>query len=343
METERKRKVGEKRADTVEKEVLNEVTVESEKNKFGRTLWDVLSGAVGMIAKYPATSMIFIALLSAGGVYIAWSNGLTITRDKDGNISVKFEPAKPPTIPIEPSATKKQLDGNELVKRGKEKNLPYVILSITDKCQLELEMVEDKQKLILRRNITYVIRALKKIEKTDNVFVEQYWSSETTPMRVPGSEFEVGQTGGKWTVEIEMEEGETRTITTGAVFPYDLPLKDNRLALGEQIRLSPNEQFFSYPNEGDVVGEIVMKIESRTINLATVGVKAARRYNKDEKALSCDNVVQQQTEGLAKMNSLSARWLNVMPNQEVGINFSMGDLMTRLEVKPTEPKRRAKA
>jgi hypothetical protein len=329
--------------DTNSEKKLAETAAETDhKATIGRTVWDVLIGFSAIILKYPAMSAVIMLLLTTAALGIAWSNGIKISRDKDGNTTVDVGAGTNPLSKNDPKTGNKVVDVDEMVRKGKEKRLPYIILSITDINRLELEILNGERKLMLRRSITYVIRSLRKIEKTDNVFIEQYWSSETKPERIPGTEEEVGQTGGKWAVEIEMEEGETRTITTGAVFPYSLPLENNRLALGEQIHPTSDEQFLSYPNESDFVGEIVMKIESVSLNLVPVGVKAARRYNKDEGKFLCGNIVQQNTMGIAKMTSLSSRWLNVNPNQEVGIHFRMENLNLPLATAPAKGKRRSK-
>ena len=309
-----------------------ENTEKNEKATVGRTLWDVLSGALPFFMKHPKTLLMILAILIGVMLVIVRKNNVEINYDKDG-IHFKSSPTPMEGDSTESLSSSPKVDIDKLKKKAEENHHPYVILSITDRSQIEFECVDNQPRLINRRHITYVILALRKIKKEENLFLEQYYSSETkSPERLPGTEKEVSQTGGPWSVEFEMEAGETRTITTGAIFSYDLPLKD-RLTLGEQIHLNSDEQFFSYPNAEDIVGEIVMQIESKSLNISAIGAKAARRYNKDESKLLFGDVIQQQTEGVAQTSSLSSRWLNIMPNQEIGITFKFENLNLLLTAK----------
>lgn len=315
-----------------------EVEGESVKQAVGRTLWDILSTTLPVFKKYPKILLMVLLILVGGLMVTAWKTNLKFTYI-NGVIGIESSPTPGNDISTESISGSSRVEIDKLKKKAAETNRPYIILSISDRSQIEFECIKNQPKLVNRRRVTYVILALRKIKKEENLFVEQYYSSETTAVeRNPGTENEIEQTGGPWSVEIEMEAGETRTITTGAVFYYDLPLK-SRLALGQQLSLNFDDQFFSYPNKEDVVGEIVMQIESKSFDLSVMGGKAARRFNKDTSNLLPGDVIRQQTVGTTKTVSLSSRWLNIMPNQEVGIAFKLENLAALIATKQKTPKK----
>ena len=172
---------------------------------------------------------------------------------------------------------------------------------------------------IVNWRIVYTVRALQPIARTDKIFKERYSSDVARIRRWFGSEREIKETDNAYSVMMEIPAGETRTIVTGATFVYNLPLESNRPALGTSILLTPEQEFYSYPNDEDVIGEMTILIETDTLKLSPVGQPAKR--------LRADGTVAPDEEYRFNQNgdrrSLSAHWKNVMPKEEVGLHFAV--------------------
>lgn len=310
---------------------------EPDKVMFGRTIYDLLSAFFTGVVKYPVKSVIIAIILITAVTVVAVQKGVKFGFDKNWKPVIEVSPDN--------SDIQKRIDRiDEMVKKGKEKGLAYVVLSIIDRSSVEREVSdENKEVLKIRRQRSYVIRALRKIQKTENIFIEQYPDHGRSAERVIGSNNEISQTGGNWTVELEMDEGEVRTFWTNAVFSYDLPLADDRLALSERIQLAANEFFLSYQNDNDMVGEILIQIESTSFRLVPVGKRGARRFNKDDDDGSRGEVQRQDRDGAVLITSLSARWPDILPRDEVGIYFRMEDPSQPPTVGCQKPHARIKA
>lgn len=293
-----------------------------DKQPVGKTIWDFLSKVFDAI-KQPKTLIPALIIASTSSVALVYFTNPELSF-KDGKLTFSPTP-KPGKIP---SGSKSEILINslgKLVEKGEELKKTYVIESITVLIKYEDETRNGVPKRVARWNTVYTIRALRDITKEEVLFQEEYSSRYTIPIPEPGSEKEVKVTNNAYNVELEMAAGESRTITTAATSLYDLPLQNGRLAFNEQIELGMNQDFFSYPNKEDVIGEIVMRIESESLLLEQVGEGARRSASEGEKRLAkAAHAVQK-----AGKSVLSARWLNVMPNQEVGLYF-------RAEPRPLE-------
>jgi hypothetical protein len=281
----------------------------------GHTVWDLIQTLVPTINR-PFVLLFLASILITGMVVIVLYAHPQIVHT-DGGWKINFFSKEEPTAP-------KLSRHDKLIAIGRDLKRAYIIESIADLINIEKKNINGRNKLVVNRTITYTIFALRDISKEEKVFLESYTSDETKPLYIPGTEKETMFTNGSWNVQIELLEGETRTFSTSAIYNYNLPLANPRSALYEQIRLGSNEQFFSYPNTEDVIGEIVMRIQSNSLKLNGIG-EAARRFT-EKTSSEAKEATQKECNGIY---SISTRWMDVLPNQEVGIYFEFRDLFPR--------------
>lgn len=157
----------------------------------------------------------------------------------------------------------------KLVTDGIAKNKPYVIPGLL--MLIQLDKTPDGKTLDSTRHIFYEIHTLKDIEHTQPGFNEDYHSKLGTLDYIPGADREVlRETTASmkaWDIFFDNKAGERRILLTGAHVATPMPLNENHDIHMFQ-GLTPNEDAFCYPNEdGDVIGEAVIVVESRTLDL----------------------------------------------------------------------------
>jgi hypothetical protein len=303
-----------------EEEILTSAKAESEApvqraadTVVGRTGWDVISGMLGAL-KRPAVAFTFYLCLMGVITLLAILN-VHVTHGKEG-LAVEFRRLSntpTPEVKVAPSHVER------LIEAGRAAKKPYILEYVN----ILIRVRDVKNGGGLERHvewrISYIVHALQPIRKTDKLFKEKYIIAGARTMRWFGNEQEIDTTDGCYQVMFDLAEGETRSITTGATNVFDLPLGNNRNAFGQRISLAPNQQFLSYENDEDVIGELSMTIESDNLNISPVG-EAAKR-SKVEGIIAPDAECRFQS--AEKQRSLSARWKDVMPNEEVGIHFKV--------------------
>jgi hypothetical protein len=221
--------------------------------------------------------------------------------------------------PVPQSAELKQC-----FEKARQLEKPYVIEAVTYLIQFDKETANNQPFFRDNRRIVYTVRALRDIKLDEKVFVEAIHS------HIPGHQLTRWYGNEKETlhdqnrpeqfnVQFAMREGEIRNIVTGVNFVLPFPLQD-RGELEDKLRVGPNQNYEGYGNDADVICELDIVIESKTLQISPVGDAAKRYFEnslKDEEArLGYDS------SGASAQRSISARWKNVMPSEKVGILFS---------------------
>jgi hypothetical protein len=300
--------------------------------KTGRTIWDILFLSPTLSKKQLWTIATLSALFIVGLLITACYTGAQISFDKDYRLSMTF----PGAVSGEDSFVDKPASGRglsiaELAKKARALGQPYFIIAVTDTIKVEKKTIENKQKILLYRNNVYTSQALRKINKNERIFRKDRTSEDTKPRYMPGTENEDKSADGTWNVELDMEEGEIRTFNTSAVYVYDFPLKEDRKALSEP--LDPNELFISYPNDKDVIGELVMKIESESFNISPIGAGPAKLYEEGKGLIETKGVrfinPARRANSKCSKTIIASRWTNVLPNEEMGILFTVEEKPVR--------------
>lgn len=207
----------------------------------------------------------------------------------------------------------------DCISRGYKANKDYIMLSTAMSIRVEDNLREHVRHSYYR--IVYTILPLK--DKAG--FPEQYTTGNRKAAIAHwyGSETEIGHTDTSYDVKFSVKKGTPYTLITGADYTYPLPLDPNRKAAAEILTLSPNEEFYSYPNQEDEICKLSILIESPTTKLKPAETEAGLRYtlagNIGNIGRSAAHFVEEDDNG--NKGSLSAHWDNVKPGEEVGIHF----------------------
>lgn len=208
----------------------------------------------------------------------------------------------------------------ECIEKAMELKRPYVVLSINEVAHLQFD--DSKSSRTADFTVSYTLLLLRDIERTDRVFKEGFRTATRNGQftHVFGSEFEElpGQ-GETYDVRFSGKKGEIRTVTTAGRYVHTLPYPERRI-LREQLQLGPKEDTWNYPNEEDVIREITMLIISDRPSLDGTTKTAAKRLDSDGKLLA-DTATASGGNSDSPFKTLSARWEQVMPNEEVAIHF----------------------
>jgi hypothetical protein len=282
----------------------------------GKTAWDILGGSVGVL-KRPVVAIPVALALIGGIIFLTITGYAQLTYGKEGLGFKIGSPSNPNTVE---SIGENAASGVEKrIADGRAFNRPYVFDDVTVLIRVDDVMNGASKERQVNWRIVYTVRALQQITRTDKLFKERYSTDSASVRRWFGSEKEIKATDDAYTVMMDIPAGETRTIVTGATFVYKLPLENNRPAFGQTILLASDQEFFSYPNEEDVIGELTILIESDTVKFSPVG-QAAKR-SKPDGSIAPD--VEPRFISAAGRRSLSANWRNVMPKEEVGLHFKV--------------------
>jgi hypothetical protein len=204
---------------------------------------------------------------------------------------------------------------------------PYVVLSATELVELQdLPIDSTRQARHAKVRMIYTLFMLRDLSRdNDAVFHESFTSDYGALIRRWfGTERETSDIdGSSYDVLFSAKTGETRTLITGSTYIVPLPLSPNRTAFSQNTSLGANEDTWGYPNttDGDVICELTIVLWSPTLKLIPVGQAAKRQTGRTVRG--ADVVVNESPRDTAiSSRSLSARWLNVMPGEEVGIHFA---------------------
>lgn len=276
----------------------------------GRTVYDIVAAVLPFILRPRIGIPILAAVVILAAVYFMFLSRVLSYENAWFRIGGS---------PVPQSAELKQC-----FDRARQLERPYVIEAITYLIQFDREAVNNQLLYRDNRRIFYTVRALRDIKPEEKVFTEAIHSHIPGHQltRWHGNEKETVHDQNKqeqFDVQFAMREGDIRNVVTGANFTLPFPLQD-RSELEGKLRVGPNQNYEGYGNEVDVICELDIVIESKTLQIAPVGDAAKRLFNnvmKDEEArLGHDS------NGASGPRTISARWKNLVPGDKVGIHFS---------------------
>lgn len=296
-------------------------------------LLDRLGGWIkGKIIEHKRTLVASLAGLALGAVgYGVVSKYIkTLQTPPQPPSGTVFQPSSQPSSQPLPGAIVRpdiQRLCNEAIKLGRE----YVILSVVQYVHFSDTTGSDGVvRRVARFRLVYTILACKDIEpgpstaSTTNFtsFFEQIGSTNGEVRPWPGSEPE-GQRDGRRAYPVDigfMEAGEQKVIVTGADILYTLPLA-KRTFLGG-IACDSNQEFYSYPNDADVIGEVKIVLSSDTTLLQPANNDPyAGKYLRNGAPHPQLLKISSAGVGSIPERSLSATFKNLMPGDEAGIHF----------------------
>ncbi|RDC65527.1 hypothetical protein [Adhaeribacter pallidiroseus] len=211
---------------------------------------------------------------------------------------------------------------DEARKRGKA----YVILAATQLVELRFQPEQNPRTRMATVRMVYTLLMLKDVSQSENTeFFEAFTSDNRARIeRWYGSERETADaSGSSYDVIFDAKAGETRTVITGATYIDELPLPQNRSAFGQNTSLAENEDTWGYPNviDGDIIREFTIVLWSPTNRIVPVGQAAKRLTNRTVRGADV-NISESPRGGEFSTRSLSAKWYNLFPGEEVGIQFA---------------------
>jgi len=187
---------------------------------------------------------------------------------------------------LEQEAAKEVASYSELVKKGlNQPNLSYVMPSVI--MLVTIERSPDGQQIIYDQRDVYELQALTDISSTlpsqANAFREEY-NTRHFEYRIPGTDKEDVPNAdfpNRWQVRFDVPKGERHAMVTGV--HHVRPAIENipkGLCIFENVQ--SNEETFCYTNDqNDVIGEVIIIIQSQSINLTPPGggyAEAIRRH-----------------------------------------------------------------
>jgi len=211
---------------------------------------------------------------------------------------------------------------DEAQKRGKA----YVILSAVEIVEIRDSPQPNPTSRQATVRIAYTLLMLRDVSREENAeFFEAFTSDHRAVIeRWYGSERETADAqGSSYDVLFTAKGGTTYTVITGATYNMPLPLPPGGSAFSQNTALGPNQDTWGYPNviDGDVIRELTLVLWSPTTRLMPVGQSSKRVTNRTVHGGDAF-VNDAPSSDTPAARSLSAHWYNVMPNEEVGIQFS---------------------
>jgi hypothetical protein len=212
----------------------------------------------------------------------------------------------------------------QCLAEAEKRDRPYVIEALTMLVQVEHEPLTQATRRRHFNRIIYTLRPLKDLEEGHRFFKEVYASSYDLDQEFEhwfGSEREEPHgTGTEYDVLFQADRGDVRTVVTGSNYAYALPLQNDRVQMA-RFRLPGTEDMVIYNNDQDVICELNIVVESRSLNLRPVG-RAAKKLSHTGDDTPKDAELHPREPSHTDLESISARWTNVMPDEEVGIHFT---------------------
>jgi hypothetical protein len=226
--------------------------------------------------------------------------------------------AKQPCLQPSPAPAALSTDTMQCIDAARSAGRPYAIL--TAAMTADISDVGKTRTVSLR--IAYTILPLRDIDKSEVVFKEAYTSATNrSALRWIGTNEELihGTSATVFGVVMDARAHTPYTLVTGAEIVYDLPLKKDRTAYADAIKLGERQEHFAYPNDDDPVCGISITVTSRTTPIRGGGQAAG--YLTRNRQLQTSAPLEQD-DPRSKSRSVTARWPRLAPHDEVGVIVS---------------------
>jgi hypothetical protein len=163
-----------------------------------------------------------------------------------------------------------------LVNAGRKLDRPYVLPSVQS--WIRLNRNDQDGRFVADQHSTYSLLALRDIAPSENVFSEGYKSDNATLDYLPGTDDVTDlarRDGISWRVPLSMKVGEYRTVVTAVRRNYRAGWNAQHRTDHAGYALAVNQDEFCYPIGDDVIGELVIAVESQTLKFKTPSVGLA--------------------------------------------------------------------
>lgn len=217
----------------------------------------------------------------------------------------------------------------KLIQAASRLNRDYVIESVTMVVQMDVIGSEPGKTVAAEVRINYGVFALRKVVKFDEEFHSSVANVRVDRIHGSDSETELNEIAPdhkRWDVTPVIEQGQRRSIVTGAKYTYTLPFPDKR-RVHDFGDLGPLDDAWCYPNVEDVIGELTIIVESyRPIKSPSdEDLLLVDKSDPDSRKRTFQKgrpVLQSPDSGSSAPYVLVGRWTNVMPNQYCEIRLS---------------------
>lgn len=201
----------------------------------------------------------------------------------------------------------------------------YVLKAVTLFANLEIDSPKAPKRMDLDMRIVYSVKALRDIPRNDPAFVEQYtfrYAKSFEPWF--GTERTIHTDGDNYQIVLDLRSGEERTISTGARFHYEWPMKDRKF-FNDLMSFAPDEFAVMYPNkDGDSICELNIIATSDSLDLLAMDESAVRINDKSQVESSFKaNVVPPSEAKQPFQRSVTARWTEVHSKGTALLRFKM--------------------
>jgi hypothetical protein len=170
-------------------------------------------------------------------------------------------------------------DASALLRTALTSGRPYAIAGISSWIRLDPVRLDSTSELTAEQHITYVLQATRDISVDSGDFQEWYHGSsplDYLPGPDPEDISDYGDHEKRWSVGFDLPRNQYRTVVTGVLRHYAQNSGGVRYDhMGRP--LAPAEQEFCYPNDGDVIGEELIVVESSALRFVA-GDKKTRAY-----------------------------------------------------------------
>jgi hypothetical protein len=221
---------------------------------------------------WQALSLILPVVSALGGAAIGAYSDIIVAR---GGTS-----GPQPSSSISDSLSK---EGSALLRAALTAGRPYAIPTLVAWVTLDSVGGDSSASLQATQRIVYSLQATRTFVDTDNEFEEWFHGITSEIEYLPGVDREevvdFAPQDKRWYVAFDMNRSEYRSTVTGVLRRYRSGMRTGRKDhAGRQ--LATREEEFCYPNSGDVIGELLLVVESSVLEFQAGNTKT-RAYRKN--------------------------------------------------------------
>jgi hypothetical protein len=125
--------------------------------------------------------------------------------------------------------------------------------------------------------------------------------------------------GNTYAARYSAKKGELHTIVTGINYSYPMPMADGRVIPDGLTSMNSTQDYYTYLNTEDYIGELTVIVESSTTPL--VSVDRGAFVNESQHPTVRSDAHMQKPDAAPDQLSISANWRNLKPGQSGGVIY----------------------
>jgi hypothetical protein len=212
----------------------------------------------------------------------------------------------------------------QLSIEARKHHRPYVIESATMIVNLDGALPTGTGVGVADVRITYTLFAIDHVTVFDEWFHSSQQNAAIERIEGPNPESEYLEpaiANKAWNVLVDIPRGGRETVVTGARYTYNLPQPHPR-RVHDYDDLKPNQDAWCYPNKDDVIGELILIIQTpRRLKAPVLGDKL-RVDHTDANQPDEKKAIPDQRVSASGLTVTTAKWRNLQPNQNVLIRLT---------------------